>query len=152
MTARGEETRPSFLLVDGNNVIHAWPDLRETHRRRPGSAHRELIRRLGEYGADTGVRVVVVFDGRGVGTTEEREADGVQVFYTSAGHTADDIIERLAIRYAGRYRITVATNDRAEQDIVVGAGGDAISAEYLLEACERAERDRSDWLERHRRR
>lgn len=146
------ESKPSFLLVDGNNVIHAWPDLQRLHLRRKGNAHRELIRRLSDYGAFTGTRVVIVFDGRGARTTDERRPDGVQVFYSGSGNTADDIIERLAMRYAEQFDITVATNDRAEQDIVVGTGGTAISAEYLLDAWERSECERERWLDRHRRR
>jgi predicted RNA-binding protein with PIN domain len=115
-------SRPSFLLVDGNNIIHAWPDLLAMHRRRKGSAHSELISRLESYRDFTGDRVVIVFDGKGAITQEERREDGLQIFYTGESHTADDIIERLAIRYADTYDIIVATDDRAEQDIVVGAG------------------------------
>ncbi|MDF1861496.1 MAG: NYN domain-containing protein [Verrucomicrobiales bacterium] len=146
------ESRPSFLLVDGNNIIHAWPDLLTLHRRRRGSAHPELIRRLGEHQDFSGDRVVVVFDGRGVTTTEERQAEGLQIFYTSASHTADDIIERLAIKYAAQYDITVATDDRAEQDIVVGAGGSVLSSDGLRDRLDAAERSMRDWIKRHRKR
>ena len=109
------ESGPSFLLVDGNNIIHAWPDLLKLHRRRSGLAHEELIRRLGAYRDYSGQRVVVVFDGRRSRLTEEREPGGLQVIYTSQDKTADDIVERLAIKYASQYEIVVATDDRAEQ-------------------------------------
>lgn len=146
------ESRPSFLLVDGNNIIHAWPDLLRLHQRRKGNAHTELIRRLEVYRDFSGDQVVIVFDGRGNTTQEERPSGGIQIFYSSASKTADDIIERLAIKYASSFDITVATNDRAEQDIVVGAGGVAISAEALSEKIEAAERSMRDWIERHRKR
>lgn len=146
------ESRPSFLLVDGNNLIHASPGLSEMHRRRRGSAHAELMARLEAYRDFTGEQVVVVFDGKGAVTQEERAPGGIQVFYSSASKTADDIIERLAIKYAARFEITVATNDRAEQDMVVGAGGMAISAEMLLDKLEAAERAMRDWIERNRKR
>jgi len=146
------ESRPSFLLVDGNNVIHAWPDLLARHRRRPGSAHEELVRRLETYRDWSGDRVVVVFDGRGTTLDEERRPDGLQIFYTSEGNTADDIIERLALKYAGIFDITVATDDRAEQDVVVAAGGEALSAAGLSDRLTSAERGMRDWLERRRRR
>ena len=145
-------SRPSFLLVDGNNIIHAWPDLLAMHRRRKGSAHSELTSRLEAYRDFTGDRVVIVFDGRGATTQEERREDGLQIFYTSQSHTADDIIERLAIRYADIYDITVATDDRAEQDIVVGAGGSVLSSEALRETLDAAERSMRDWIARHRKR
>ncbi|MDF1824557.1 MAG: NYN domain-containing protein [Verrucomicrobiales bacterium] len=146
------ESRPSFLLVDGNNVIHAWPDLLRMHQQRKGSAHAELIRRLEVYRDFSGDRVVLVFDGRGSTTQEERAPGGIQIFYTSASKTADDVIERLAIKYSGTFDITVATNDRAEQDMIVGAGGIAISAEALSDKLDAAERSMRDWIERNRRR
>jgi predicted RNA-binding protein with PIN domain len=147
-----EASRPSFLLVDGNNIIHAWPDLLAMHRRRKGSAHSELISRLESYRDFTGDRVVIVFDGKGAITQEERREDGLQIFYTSESHTADDIIERLAIRYADTYDITVATDDRAEQDIVVGAGGSVLSSIALRDILEAAGRSMRDWIARHRKR
>ncbi|MAB75276.1 MAG: hypothetical protein CMO47_02305 [Verrucomicrobiales bacterium] len=146
------EPRPSFLLVDGNNIVHAWPDLLKRHRTSPGSAHRELIQALSDYRDWSDDRVVVVFDGLGNTVDEERVAGGIQIFYTSGGLTADDVIERLAIKYAQTYQITVATDDQAEQDIVVGAGGEALSSVGLKEKIERARRDRDGWINRHRRR
>ena len=147
-----EASRPSFLLVDGNNIIHAWPDLLAMHRRRKGSAHSELISRLESYRDFTGDRAVIVFDGKGATTREERREDGLQIFYTSESHTADDIIERLAIRYADTYDIIVATDDRAEQDIVVGAGGSVLSSIALRDILEAAGRSMRDWIARYRKR
>lgn len=144
------ESRPSFLLVDGNNIIHAWPELLKQHQQHPGSAHRELIQALSDYRDWSEDRVVVVFDGRGNTVDEERQDGGLQIFYTSGSKTADDVIERLAIKYAEVYKITVATDDRAEQDIVVGAGGEALSSEGLKEKIDRAVQDRDRWIERHR--
>ncbi len=151
MAARDDTSRPSFLLVDGNNVIHGWDDLRDLQRRVPGGAYRELVRRLGEYRDFIGERIVVVFDGRGITLTEERPSPGLQVIYTSGGQTADDVIERLAIRYAGQYEITVATDDRAEQDVVVAAGGACVSIDFLRQRLDAAKREQEDWLKRHRR-
>tara|TARA_R110002096_G_scaffold387471_8_gene581677 strand:+ start:1410 stop:1856 length:447 start_codon:yes stop_codon:yes gene_type:complete len=143
-------SRPSFLLVDGNNIIHAWPELLERHRRSPGSAHVELVNQLGEYRDWAEERVVVVFDGKGGAVNEEQREGGLQVFYTGADKTADDVIERLAIKYADQYGITVATDDRAEQDIVIGAGGEALSSSGLKDRIEAARRSRDGWLDRHR--
>ena len=143
------KSRPSFLLVDGNNIIHAWPELLKQHQKHPGSAHRELIQALSDYRDWSEDRVVVVFDGRGNTVDEERQDGGLQIFYTSGSKTADDVIERLAIKYAKVYKITVATDDRAEQDIVVGAGGEALSSEALKGKIDRAVQDRDRWIERH---
>jgi len=138
--------KPRVLLVDGNNVIHAWDDLRQLHRRRLGSAHPELAKRLTIYQDISGVRVVLVFDGRGDKIEQENPEKGIQIFFTDSGHTADDIIERLAHKYAGQFSITVATDDRTEQDGVIAAGGEAMSAEALRYEIERAEDSfRSEW-------
>lgn len=147
-----DTSQPSFLLVDGNNIIHAWDDLLVLHRKRRGSAHVELISRLESYRDFSGDRVVIVFDGRGATTQEERRESGLQIFYTGDYRTADDIIERLAIRYAGEFDITVATDDRAEQDIVIGAGGSVLSSFALREKLDATERAMRDWIERHRKR
>jgi len=147
-----KDSQPSFLLVDGNNIIHAWADLLELHQQKKGLAHQALIRHLKEYGDFTGDRVVVVFDGRGRTVTDEREPGGLQIFYTSSSLTADDVIERLALKYGKTYQITVATNDIPEQDLVVSAGGVAISAERLRELVEKARSQMTDWLEKRRKR
>lgn len=146
------DQRPSFLLVDGNNIIHAWADLLQLHQKRGGLAHAELIRRLGELRDFSGYRIVLVFDGTGATASDERSPGGLQVIYTSRSHTADDVIERLAIKYAGTYQIIVATDDRAEQDVVVAAGGEAMSSGGLRQLLESGRRDLDDWLRRHRRR
>ena len=128
-----------FLLVDGNNVIHAWPDLLKLHHQRGGLAHEELCRRLATLYDATGERVVVVFDGRGGKLQEDRETVGLQIIYTDGDRTADDVIERLATKYAATYSLTVATNDVPEQDLVVAVGGFAISVDSLRSRIETAE-------------
>lgn len=144
------ESRPSFLLVDGNNILHAWPELVKLLTRDRAAASAGLIRRMMDYNGFSGDRTVIVFDGRGPSTNEERREGGLQVFYSGDGHSADEIVERLARKYAARYDIVVATDDRAEQDVVVGVGARVISAEGLRLRLESMEREQDDWLRRHR--
>lgn len=141
-----DASRKSFLVVDGNNVIHAWKDLLPLHRKRNGSAHSRLIKILESYQDLSDERVVLVFDGRGNRITEERNPDSVQVIYTSSGMTADAVIERLATANARKFDIVVATNDVAVQDAVSAAGGRGISAEALRDLVESRERDLQRWL------
>lgn len=145
-----EASTPSFLLVDGNNVIHAWPELLALYRKRKASAHAELIKTLEKYQDFSEDRVVIVFDGIGRKTTETREPGSVQVFYSSEGATADSIIERLAVANASKYRIVVATNDVPVQDAVVAAGGEAISVEAMQRLIESSDRDLQRWLDSRR--
>lgn len=137
---------PSFLIVDGNNVIHAWPDLLALHRKRRGLGHAELCRRLRQFHDQSDHRVVVVFDGRGGSKSEEREPGGFQVIYTDGGSTADGAIERLVARYRGRYRLAVATDDGAEQNLVAAMGAEVWSAQALRDAVDRAEGDWRRWI------
>ncbi len=134
---------PSFLLVDGHSVIHAWEDLRRLHLK---SAQRhlarlELLRCLRTYQDMSGIRVIVVFDGTGEQLTDERETQGLQIFYADVSHTADSVIERLVAKYANTYAMRVATADRMEWETVRALGAEWISPSDLKLEVERAESD-----------
>ncbi|HJY54729.1 MAG TPA: NYN domain-containing protein, partial [Candidatus Udaeobacter sp.] len=58
-------SRARYLIVDGHSVIFAWPELRKLHARRSSLAREALIKQLRDYQDWTGVRAVVVFDGKG---------------------------------------------------------------------------------------
>jgi predicted RNA-binding protein with PIN domain len=136
------------LIVDGHSIIHAWDDLRRLHVRgdKRYLAREELLRRMRTLQDMGGERVVVVFDGTGSHITEEREQDGVQVFYADAGHTADAVIERLASRYGSQYAIRVCTADRMIWDGVRASGAEWISPDVLRFEVERAEGEVGKWL------
>jgi uncharacterized protein len=129
-----------FLIVDGHSVIFAWPELRALHDRRTASARERLTRILTEYQDFTGIQVVLVFDGKGATITQETEPGGIQVFYSNAGHTADDLIERLAAKYGNLYSLTVATSDRLEQQTAIAFGADCIDADGLRDLIKNAQR------------
>ena len=141
-----------YLLVDAHSVIFSWPELHALHLRNGVVAREELTRRLTAYQDATGVRVVVVFDGKGAKASAEKMPGGIQVFYSGRGNTADDIIERLAAKYAGEHDITVATNDRLEQQTVITFGGFAISVEALIGLIGEADRDVSRRIRQWRKR
>jgi predicted RNA-binding protein with PIN domain len=129
-----------FLIVDGHSVIFAWPELRALHRRRTASARERLTKILTAYQDFTGIRVVLVFDGKGTTITQETDPGGIQIFYSNTGHTADDLIERLAAKYGNRYSITVATSDLLEQQTALAFGAECISADGLRDLVDSAER------------
>jgi predicted RNA-binding protein with PIN domain len=126
------------LIVDGHSVIFAWPEVRAKHARRTALARDAVIKALTEYQDNSGVHVVAVFDGKGARANEATEPGGIQVFYSGADQTADDIIERLVAKYAGKHDITVATSDRLEQMTVNTFGASWISAENLPSLLEEA--------------
>jgi predicted RNA-binding protein with PIN domain len=144
--------RPSFLLVDGNNILHAWEDLRPLMARSADKARVSLIRRLIDWSDDSDERLVLVFDG-GVRSPRDEQREGrIQIIHGGAGETADTVIERLVLKYAGAYRLVVATDDRAVGDLSAAAGAEVISAALLHDRLEAGIRARGEWLRRHRRR
>ena len=119
------------LLVDGHSIIFAWPELRSLHARKGMLARDTLVSTLRGLQDSSEWHVVVVFDGRGIKTSDASEPAGVQVFYSRDGQTADSVIERIAATYASRYEITVATEDQLERTTVATLGGSSMGAEQL---------------------
>jgi predicted RNA-binding protein with PIN domain len=124
-----ESTR--YLIVDGHSIIFAWPELRKLHARRSSLAREALLKQLRNYQDWTGVRVVIVFDGKGKEIDASSEPGDVQIFYSRAGQTADAVIERLASKYAKRFELMVATSDSLEAETVQACGAEWISPEGL---------------------
>ena len=127
------QSRARYLIVDGHSVIFAWPELRKLHARRSSLAREALIKQLRDYQDWTGVRVVVVFDGKGKKIEATSDPGDVQIFYSRSGQSADAIIERLASKYAKRYELVVATSDSMEAETVQACGAESISPEALRE-------------------
>ena len=74
------------------------------------------------------------------------------MIHGSPGETADAIIERLVLKYAGIYRLSVATDDFAVRDLSAAAGAETISCAALADRLEAGRRARERWLEGRRRR
>ena len=140
MRPGGEQAYPAYIIVDGHSMVFGWPELADTHRDSPLAARERLVRRLTTLQDMTGQQVVVVFDGQGMKTEAEAEADGVQVFYSAGATTADQVIERLTSKYVGGRRITVASRDRAVLDTCSAFGAEVMSANALKDEVEEAER------------
>jgi predicted RNA-binding protein with PIN domain len=145
------ETRLPHLLVDGSNVVHAWPELRSDLRRAKEVAKARLVERLRPLHDAAGWRVTVVFDGRGAELAIDRPGPEAtfSVLHTPAGVTADDVIERLVANAAEPGAITVATGDRAELSTVAAAGAATLSPEDLREWADRAVTSQSEQVGRH---
>ncbi len=123
-----------ILLVDGYNIIGAWPELRELKNKDLASARDRLLERMAEYQAYSGYRVIVVFDAHFVKGTEKKYKNyKVEVIFTRNNETADERIEKLAISLNNRKtQIHVATSDFTEQWAIFGQGALRKSARELL--------------------
>lgn len=123
------------MIVDGYNILNAWPELRKLIRKTGLSGARaELIRYLSAYQDCTGVEVTLVFDGPKKEASISAEAPGdesIKVIYSKSGKTADTYIERLVYQSPEPGSIRVATSDRQLKLIVLGMGARQISATGL---------------------
>jgi len=143
----------SKLIVDGYNIVHAWPSLKRLLTTASLEAARDkLVARLSVLGMVGGEDVTVVFDAHhsNAMSNSEETIDGVRVVFTRKGHSADHSIERLAYKASeAREVITVATSDRFQGGLVRGMGGAVISALELEKRVEDAEREMTRRVERY---
>lgn len=128
-----------WLVVDGYNIIGAWPELRQLKAFNLAASRDRLIEILSEYAAYSAQKVVLVFDAHQVPDGGERMySKHISVMFTDAEETADECIERLVgeLRNPHRRRLFVATSDYTEQRITFGRGALRISARELLRLVE----------------
>ena len=65
----------------------------------------------------------------------------IRVVFTKEAETADQYIEKFAVKHAKEYSITVATSDGLEQVIIRGQGCALLSAKDLQEEISRCKAD-----------
>ncbi len=143
----------STLIVDGYNVVHAWPSLKRLLSTATlEDARDKLVERLAVLAMVSGEEVTVVFDAHHSKAMSNSESlvDGVRVLFTRRGHSADHSIERLAYRAGERGDvITVATSDSFQRDLVRGMGGAVISALELERRVVEAENEMTRRVKRY---
>lgn len=141
---------PSYLLVDGYNIIFAWDDLSETAKTNLDAAREQLISRLCNYRGFTDSELILVFDAYKVkgnpGTVEK--VHNINVVYTKEAETADMYIERVTHELGKKHRVRVATSDNLEQIIILGNGATRVSANEFLKEVEDTEKEIRDFLKK----
>lgn len=122
-----------ILIVDGYNMIGAWPELIELKKKDLAAARDKLIEMLADYQAFTGTRVIIVFDAYVVKGLERKYKNyNLEIIYTKENETADEKIEKLAIKLTNRKtKVFVATSDYTEQWAIFGQGAFRKSAREL---------------------
>lgn len=126
--------KKQVLIVDGYNMIGAWPELVVLKKKDLLEDAREmLLRELSEYAKYKRIEVIVVFDAQFVpGIQQNYEQYLLQVVFTSTDETADTYIEALAGERMNRLtQVTVATSDLAEQWYIFSIGALRKSAHDL---------------------
>ena len=86
-----------YLIVDGYNIIGAWPELQELKETNLEHARVKLIEILSVHAALSKRKVILVFDAYQVkkNNGSQEVIQGIDVIYTKENVTADMVIERL---------------------------------------------------------
>ncbi|SDB05727.1 small GTP-binding protein domain-containing protein [Pseudobutyrivibrio sp. YE44] len=131
--------REKYLLVDGYNLIYAWPELKEVLEVNLDGARGKLLDILSNYKAMTDYNVIAVFDAYRVKGHPVEASDYLNIHqvFTAEAQTADAYIERFTHEHGKKYDITVVTSDGLEQVIIRGAGARLISSREFIEEVER---------------
>lgn len=133
------------MIVDGYNVINAWPELIKLSKIDLEHARDSLIEILMEYCQYEKYDVTIVFDAQYTDDKEHLEIKTThcKVVFTKEKETADSYIERSAYeasRYYGQ-EVYVVTSDGAEQSLILGAGAYRITAKELLRSVKQCKKN-----------
>ena len=141
------------ILIDGYSLLHQWPELAEGAPRHSEAARDALVEMLAQYQDAAGTPVTVFFDGSGSRRRKPKNAaaGSVEVLYSHAGQTADDLIERAAHRFQGYGEVLVVTDDHAERDTVGALGGLVASCDHFIRLMNQARVELRENLQRHNR-
>lgn len=141
------------ILVDGYSLLHNWPELARGKPRHSAAAREELISVLTRYHDASGTPITIFFDGSGApaGVPKNESNRAIEVLFSKAGQTADDMIERAAHRFQPYGEVLAVTDDNAERDTVIALGGLASSCLNFIALVESALTELADEVKQHNR-
>jgi predicted RNA-binding protein with PIN domain len=141
------------ILVDGYSLLHNWPELAPGAPRHSERARDELVQVLTKYHDATGEPVTVFFDGSGAppDAPKNESSRNVEVLFSRAGQTADDMIERAAHRFQKYGEVLVVTDDIVERNVAGGFGSSTASCTNFIRMIENALTELLDELKNYNR-
>lgn len=141
------------ILVDGYSLLHAWPELAAGRPRHSAAARDELVQVLTRYQDAIGTPITVFFDGAGGPPDAPRNESSarVEVLFSRAGQTADQMIERAAHRFQPYGEVLAVSDDTAERETVIALGGSASSCLNFIADIDRALAELAEDVKRHNR-
>ena len=154
VSAGGADSFPArgrLLVVDGFNVIFAWPELAAIAETDLEQARERLMEILANYAAFTRTETVLVFDAYKVkgGKGERFDHHGVRVVYTKENETGDAWIERFCHDVGKNQEVRVVTSDNLIQVSALRAGVMRQSAREFGEEIDRIYGDIEQFLRSH---
>jgi uncharacterized protein len=141
------------ILIDGYSLLHGWPELAPGKPRFSAAARDELIHRLTLYRDAVRTPLTIVFDGANadIRLSTVESTPEVEILYSRAGQTADQIIERVVHRMSPFGEVLAVTDDFAERDTVLAMGGMASSCLNFIQSVESALADLQDDIKTYNR-
>lgn len=141
------------ILVDGYSLLHHWLELAPDAPRYSERARDALVQILMKYHDATGEPITIFFDGAGAppNVPKNESSRAVEILFSRAGQTADDLIERAAHRFQNYGEVLVVTDDFAERDTVSGFGSAVSSCANFIRTVESALADLSEDLKDYNR-
>ena len=147
-SSSAKKDQEEYLLVDGYNIIFAWPELKALADADVRAAQTKLMDILSNYQGYKKCTLILVFDAYKVEGHQEEVLTyhNIHVVYTKEAETADQYIEKTVHKIGRQHQVTVATSDGLEQIIIMGQGASRISARGLKEEIEETRKQlRQEW-------
>ena len=143
------------ILVDGYSLLHSWPELAPGKARHSAAARDELVRVLTLYRDATHTPISIFFDGSSPkmgGPSETASTPEVEILFSRAGQTADQMIERAAYRFQPYGEVLAVTDDIAERETVINLGGMASSCWNFIQTVQNTLVELQNDIKHHNRR
>src|SRR5215475_8479692 len=143
------------LWVDRYSLLHSWPDLAPVTAGHTAAARDELVHILTLYRDATQTPITIFFDGSGpkiIGSPETASTPEVEILFSRAGQTADQMIERAAVRFQPYGEVLAVTDDTAERETVINMGGLASSCWNFIQTVQNTLEELDDEIKHHNRR
>jgi predicted RNA-binding protein with PIN domain len=141
------------ILVDGYSLLHSWPELAPGRPRHSAAARDELVHILTLYRDAISTPITVFFDGSRPKTSpaDATSTPEVEILFSRAGQTADQMIERAAHRFNSYGEVLAVTDDQAERDTVIAVGGSASSCGNFIQMIENTLAELKDEIKHYNR-
>ena len=147
-------SKSEHLILDGYNLIHAIPEVRNILKAHGITAARERFQELVSCLHEPGlVRLTIVYDGQGDKLEVAQpipDDPGYAIVYSPSGVSADEVIERLVANADTPDRILVATKDNAIAQTFAASGAFALTPDEMLERLGRVNTEQSRVLQESR--
>ncbi len=138
------------LIIDGYNMVHAFPESREALRCGTAAARQQLASLVRIIHDFEGIRTTLVFDGKGEDITIERPSGQLtfSYLYSPSNMTADAVIEQLVRSSSHPQEIMVASGDNMVRQSTGAAGALTIGFRQLADWIHSCEMRQSENLKR----